>query len=112
MLFSSTSIYSKDTCVYIPIALNAWIYCHNCGGCVDLIGVTRCADGFVAKIKNGKKSRKIGVFNNEFNAHKAWQKHKKSQAIEWLKKGFPMQRIIDKLTSDIENNKITTSLID
>ena len=112
LIFASNTFYSKDTCAYVPVALTAWLYCHNRGGSVDLIGVTKCADGFIAKIKSGKKSKKIGIFNNEFHAHKAWQKHKKSQAIEWLNKGFPMQRIIDKLTNDIENNKITTSLID
>jgi len=112
LIVKSNRIYSRDACVFIPKNIHAWIYTKNRGGVHSLTGVTSEDGVFIARIKCGEKNKKIGRFDSKFDAHKAWQKHKKLQAIELSRKGFPMQLIIDKLTNDIENNKITTSLID
>lgn len=111
LILCSNKIYSKDTCVFIPKSIHSWIYTKNKGGKCSLLGVTYDRGVFIATIKCGEKNKKIGRFKHPIDAHKAWQKHKKQQAIELLKKGFPVKLIVERLSDDIENNRITTSLV-
>ena len=103
--------YSKSTCIFIPPELNNWLLDGQSRKNTDLaIGVNKVNHKFRARINLNGKQKHLGYFDNESDAHQAWQIEKRSQAIDWLKKGFPMQRIINQLTCDIDNNFTTKTL--
>ena len=110
LLVKGNKIYSPETCVYVPDFINKFITTRtNYRGNLP-IGVTSHKTGkFQTQIHNmtGKKKH-LGLFNTKEQAHQAWQKAKLQQALAF---NFPpLQRVIDQLTFEIENNLETTSL--
>ena len=111
LLYFGNKTYSKSTCVFIPQELNNWLLDGQSRKNTELaIGVNKVNNKFRARSNLNGKQKHLGYFDNESDAHQAWQIEKRSQAISWLKNGFPMQRIIKQLTYDIDNNLTTKTL--
>lgn len=113
-------IYSPETCVFISQKLNKFITVKTKVREGLLAGVSpqSFCNNFTANCNDGDKgSTYIGSFKTAFEAHKAWQKAKLKYAKVHLadpdnqdarvQKGI--QRIIDKLQYDLDNDLETTS---
>lgn len=119
-------IYSPDTCAFIPSAINGalkeaqkkkqnnplGVYCHN---------NQRRAKPYEASIKTHtmKIAKTLGMFSTANEAHKAWQIAKRDYFIELIdlfkNDVIPeviegLQRRIDKLQYDIDNDLITDTI--
>ena len=105
MLVKNNTTYSPDTCLFISQELNLFIALRDkCMGSLPL-GVSKSGSKYVSKINSNNY---LGTFSDPLSAHREWQKAKLEQAIAF---NFPpLQRVIDQLTFEIENNLETTSL--
>lgn len=111
-LLSNSSIYSPETCVFIDAKLNSFLTLSNKSRGNYPLGVTPNGKKYATHI-SGKH---IGTFETIIEAHQSWQKEKIEQAYEYLhnsdndlvKSGI--QRVINVLADDLNNNRITTSL--
>lgn len=109
LLVKDNLIYSPYTCIFIPQNINSFILLRDkCSGSLP-IGVSKSGSKYVSYIKDGcGHSMYLGSFNTPEQAHQAWQKAKLEQAIAF---NFPpLQRVIEQLKFEIENNLATTSL--
>lgn len=108
ILFRGNKLYSKETCIFVPQHINKSIQgCYKRGEYP--LGVNKVYNKYRASISDGGiRSNYLGLFITKEEAHQAWQKAKLEQAIAF---NFPpLQRVIDQLTFEIENNLETTSL--
>lgn len=111
-LLSNSSIYSPESCVFIDAKLNSFLTLSNNSRGNYPLGVTPNGKKYATHI-SGKH---VGTFETILEAHQIWQKGKIEQAIEYqniatdvrVKDG--LQRVINKLQEDINNNIYTTSL--
>lgn len=107
LLIKDNKVYSPNTCIFAPAFINSFVTLRkndrgNYPIGVSLVSVNR----YRAAIGSDKKY--LGVFDTPEGAHRAWQRAKLEQAIAF---NFPpLQRVIDQLKFDIENNLETTSL--
>lgn len=80
-------LYSAETCCFISRDLNAFIVGHKIG---ELTGASwhSGANKFVASCRNPftKKSKNLGLFMTEIEAHLAWKRKKLEHAIKLLEK--------------------------
>lgn len=108
LLVKENRIYAPDTCIFSSPEINAFLTIRgNCRGNLPL-GVSLHLSKFRAVVSNNSKQLHLGCFNTKEEAHQAWQKAKLEQAIAF---NFPpLQRVIDQLTYEIENNLETISL--
>jgi hypothetical protein len=109
LLVKDNRIYAPDTCIFCPPEINLFLTLRDtCRGKLPL-GVSMNNIRFQATISGGDNTKKyLGLFDTKELAHQAWQKAKLEQAIAF---NFPpLQRIIDQLKFEIENNSETTSL--
>lgn len=108
ILVKGNKLYSHNTCVFVPAKINSFIILSGKIRGDQPLGVDLHKGKFRAQIKIGSKRIYLGVFNSKEEAHRAWQKAKLEQAIAF---NFPpLQRVIDQLKFEIENNLETTSL--
>jgi ribonucleotide reductase alpha subunit len=95
--------------VFVPTNINNFLSMAKHSS--DLpYGVCKHGNSYQASIGSGitAKSIYLGRFNTKEEAHREWQKAKLEQAIAF---NFPpLQRVIDQLKFEIENNLETTSL--
>ena len=107
LLVKGNKNYGPDTCIFIPKYINSFITLRSNDRGNFPLGVTfESKNRFKASIGTDKKY--LGLFINKEEAHRAWQKAKLEQAIAF---NFPpLQRVIDQLKFDIENNLETISL--
>lgn len=106
LLTKDNKLYSPDTCIFIPQEINNFIITP-----IDHtypIGVSLKNARFQATISQNSRKKFLGYFNTPEEAHRAWQKAKLKQALDF--NFVPLQRVIDQLKFDIENNLETTSL--
>lgn len=109
LLVKDNLIYSPNTCLFISKELNLFLTLRDkCRGSLP-IGVSKSGSKYGSRIKDGcGHTMYIGSFNTPEQAHQAWQKAKLEQAIAF---NFPpLQRVIEQLKFEIENNLETTSL--
>lgn len=108
LLIAGNRVYSPTTCVFVPQKVNSFITLSNKSRGLLPLGVDLYKNKFRSQIQiNGCKNT-LGLFSDSMEAHKAWQLAKLEQAIAF---NFPpLQRIIDQLTFEIENNLETMSL--
>jgi hypothetical protein len=111
LLIKDNKIYSPATCLFVPQEINKFLILNGRTpiGNILPIGVNLHNGRFQATINDGfGKINYLGRFDSEYEAHRAWQKAKLERAIAF---NFPpLQRVIDQLTFEIENNLETTSL--
>ena len=109
LLVKDNLIYSPDTCIFCPPEINTFLTIRGtCRGSLP-IGVSLSGNKYVSRIGDGcGYFMYLGTFDNVSLAHQAWQKAKLEQAIAF---NFPpLQRVIEQLKFEIENNLATTSL--
>ena len=108
ILVKDNKVYSPDTCIFVSQEVNLFLILSGATRGELPIGVTLYKGGFVSRIGNGKSNKYLGYFDTKEEAHRTWQKAKLEQAIAF---NFPpLQRVIDQLKFEIENNLETTSL--
>ena len=114
LLCKDNKIYSPKTCLFIPREINTFLTLHGKDRGSYPLGVSKEYNKYKASISRasisdgGIPSNYLGLFITKEEAHQAWQKAKLEQAIAF---NFPpLQRVIDQLTFEIENNLETTSL--
>ena len=109
ILIKENKIYSPETCILVPREINNFLTLRGNMRGEFPIGVTIIYGGkFQAQIRLEGRLEYLGSFDTEKEAHKAWQRAKLEQAIAF---DFPpLQRVIDQLKFEIENNLETTSL--
>lgn len=111
-LLSNSSVYSPETCVFIDAGLNSFLtLCNNSRGNYPL-GVSIKGKKYTSMIS----AKHIGTFETILEAHQAWQRAKMQKALDFqstvtdvrVKDG--LQRVINVLKDDLENNRITEKL--
>lgn len=108
LLVKDNRIYAPDTCIFCPPEINTFLTIRGtCRGNLPL-GVSLHLRKFRAVVSNNSKQLHLGCFNTKEEAHREWQKAKLAQALSF--KFPPLQRVIDQLTFEIENNLETLSL--
>lgn len=107
LLVKGNKIYSPNTCVFVSVDVNNFILVNQNNLRSLPLGVDLYSNSrFRARISS--KGIILGVFDTPEEAHKEWQKAKLEQAIAF---NFPpLQRVIDQLKFEIENNLETTTL--
>lgn len=116
LLVHGNKVYSKSTCVFVDTQVNGFI-AYSKGGNLPT-GVSIGSRGRItARINKGKEGRVfLGYFKTPMDAHKAWQLAKCERAIHLQSQQTDsrviagLQRIIDKLEHDFENNLETFTL--
>jgi hypothetical protein len=104
LLYKSNKIYSPKTCIFVPPDINNFLTTSASARGTLPLGVSMDGTSFRASIK----SKHICSVKDSLTAHRLWQKAKLEQAIAF---NFPpLQRVIDQLKFEIENNLETTSL--
>lgn len=89
ILFRGNKVYSEDTCVFVPIHLNALLLRNNAKRGLWPIGVSCERGKFVAHCKNGsgKKREYLGRYDTVEEAFAAYKKYKeqriKDEAEKW-----------------------------
>lgn len=97
LLIRGNKVYSPETCCFIPKEVNVSLQYPNKGQC--LLGVTYDSRSkmkpFVAKIQEYSRTRYLGCYSSEKEAHKVWQLEKIS-ALERLSfKFYNFKDLID-----------------
>lgn len=106
ILVKNNKIYSPNTCIFAPKEINMFLTIRSSERGEQPLGVQLHKGRFIARI--GAERFNLGSFDTSKEAHRAWQKAKLEQAIAF---NFPpLQRVIDQLIFEIENNLETTSL--
>jgi hypothetical protein len=108
LLIKDNKIYSPDTCIFVPAKINTFITLSNKNRGNFPLGVDLHDGKFRAKIRKDGVQKHLGYFITKEEAHRAWQKAKLEQAIAF--NFTPLQRVIDQLKFEIENNLETTLL--
>lgn len=104
ILVKDNKVYSPQTCVFVPPEINNFIVLSGSTRGILPLGVSMDGTSFRASIK----SKSICNVKDSLTAHRLWQKAKLEQAIAF---NFPpLQRVINQLKFEIENNLETTSL--
>ena len=105
LLVEGNEVYGPDTCIFVSQEVNNFLTLSNNSSGLLPIGVSIRYGKYEACI-NSKGY--LGIFSDPISAHRAWQRAKLEQAIAF---NFPpLQRIIDQLTYDIDNNLETKTL--
>ena len=95
-------LYSPETCVFIPQALNSFTIDSAASRGAWPIGVSLDKGKFQADISFNGKRKKLGRFNTALEAHLAWAQAKAALAINWIAR-MTDQRIKDGLQRYILN---------
>ena len=114
LLVAHNKIYSPETCVFIAPSINSFLLKSDKNRGDYPLGVTfqKDCDKFRSFCGvNYKGNRKhLGLFSTPMSAHKAWQKEKIKQAKTLQSEQTDpkvikgLQRVIDKIQSDYDNN--------
>lgn len=84
LLILGNRIYSPDTCVLIPNALNLFTTGRPSAGCQTMQGVNKRSDNcFRARIGGRKSYEIIGNYRTAEEAHLAWHRRKIELAYEY-----------------------------
>ena len=108
LLVEGNEVYGPDTCIFIPQDINSFLTLSNKNRGLLPIGVSAKSGKYVSQIGGNKQRKHLGYFNSKEEAHRAWQKAKLEQAIAFNFQ--PLQRVINKLIYEIDNNLETKTL--
>ena len=109
LLVAHNKIYSPETCVFIAPSINSFLLKSDKNRGDYPLGVTFQKDCNKFRPRCGK-TLGLGLFSTPQEAHRAWQKEKINQAkILQSEQTDPkvikgLQRVIDKIQSDLDNN--------
>lgn len=115
-LIGDGKLYSPECCVFIDQSLNNFLLTNSLRRGKYPLGVSFEKGKYRADIKRDGKSFSLGRFLTPEDAHRRWQKEKKSQADalflceddERVKNG--LKKIIDRLEDDISKGRLTLKL--
>lgn len=122
LLVYKNKVYSPETCVFIASSINSFLPKSDKSRGIYPIGVSYNTDPkmvnplkhpYKAQISDKGKRVGLGLYLTPEEAHKAWQKAKIKQAkILQSEQTDPkvikgLQRVIDKIQNDYDNNLIT-----
>ncbi len=113
LLVRGNKLYSKDTCLFLPVEINSFLTTSGKVRGDYPQGVTKSGEGrYRARISIENKRTHIGYYSTPEAAHKAWQQAKIKRAQELMQKyNVPqMQLVIDRILEDIELNRCTESI--
>lgn len=120
IVLGSSRIYSPETCVVVPRRLNLALVVANKGLPGTYYEKSRNRwQAYCEQFHGGR--RLLGRYASEKAAHRMWQIEKLSQlnaALKWYCAEFDsnqsvvlgFSKIIDKLSDDIDNDRVTTEL--
>jgi len=109
LLVYQNKVYSPETCVFVTNDVNGFMTKSNKTRGNYPLGVTFQKDCNKFRPRCGKTFR-LGLFSTPEAAHKAWQKEKIKQAKQLQSKQTDLrviqglQRVIDKIQNDYDNN--------
>jgi len=88
LLSNETKVYSPQTCVFVPPALNAFLSNNQTNNTSKHTGVHKTNSGrYRARISNGKgKNTNLGTFETKEEAYQAYQAQRSIYAKEWRNK--------------------------
>ena len=108
ILVKGNKTYSPNTCIFVPQKINSFLTLRGNDRGNFPLGVDLHNGKFQAAIKISGKRIYLGTFNTKEEAHRTWQKAKLEQAIAF---NFPpLQRVINQLIYEIDNNLETKTL--
>ena len=123
LLVCNNKVYSPETCVFVPREINQFLTKSNNNRGLYPLGVSFMvkqkdrpslrAKPFISMISKGGVSNFLGYYETPEQAHKAWQKAKIDQALEYyneinnikIKEG--LLRVATKIQYDYDNSLIT-----
>ena len=123
LLVCNNKVYSPETCVFVPREINQFLTKSNNSRGKYPLGVSFMvkqkdrpslrAKPFIAMISKGGVSNFLGYYETPEQAHRAWQKAKINQALEYcneiddirIKEG--LIRVADKIKYDYDNSLVT-----
>lgn len=109
LLVKNNKVYDPNYCIFAPRHINSFLTLRGNHRGDTSIGVKLTSTGkFQSQISDGSKRRYLGIFKSKEQAHKTWQRAKLEQAIAF--DFTPLQRVINQLKFEIENNLETTTL--
>ena len=105
LLTTGNKVYSEDTCIFIPKALNTFLTNHAAARGQYPIGVHfhKATGKFLSQVKVGGATQKyLGLFNSAAEAHAVYKVAKEGESRRWyerLKAGeFPVDpRVIERM---------------
>lgn len=101
VLIQGNRVYSPNTCCFVPTHINCLLPSKNIRRGLYKLGVYVQNGKYVAQCCIGKVQRRVGVFDNEDDAHEAYKKAKYSEirrvATEAYKNGSIDKRVYDAL---------------
>lgn len=118
----SLGLYSPDTCLFIDKDVNSFVLTrpkfrgsHPLGVCYDKVrGLYQSHCNLI--VDGERKSKNLGRYKTPEEAHRAWQLAKRDRALQLQAEQTDsrviggLQRIIDKLQHDYDNNLETKTL--
>lgn len=104
ILFAGNRIYSEDTSVFVPKALNCFLCDGEAARGLWPIGVNlqRTSGRFIAAVHIDGKTKHIGIYSDPNTAHQAYKAAKEAEARRWherLKAGEFLvdERVIERM---------------
>lgn len=97
LLFEGNKLYSRDTCVLIPQALNLFLGSHAASRGLYPQGVSLFKDTgkFTAKISINGKYKHLGTFDTAQLAFAAYKQAKEQEARRWAKRLEDGEFVVD-----------------
>ncbi len=97
ILFEGNKIYSEETCVFVPKALNNFLTLNNINRGAYPIGVSlnKNTGRFVSQLKIDGKLKFLGSFKNPNDAHLTYKKAKEAEARRWAYRLASGEFIVD-----------------
>lgn len=115
ILFEGNKLYSPDTCCFVPGDINTMMITKQTKKSCLPTGVSETKKGkYQVIVKDRVKSKRIGTFDDVFEAFEAYRNHKKARlkeiSYEYYKKGEISQEIYDAiLRHDFNENIVLPS---
>lgn len=117
ILGNGSKVYSPETCLYVPNAVNIFLTARNASRGAYPIGAAWKEKNkkFQAQVRDRNTSRYLGLHSDPMDAHRAWQLGKidigRNFALEfqgWHDKLFVgMNAWLDKIQDDYDNHRET-----
>jgi hypothetical protein len=95
LLVDGNKLYSENTCVFVPAALNTFLCSHNASRGVYPQGVNLCRGKFAAQIAINGKTKGLGYYPTVELAYAAYKTAKETEARRWFQRLANKEFIVD-----------------